>query len=431
MPSEVVSGPGKFQGLFVPPGDKSISHRAVMFGALAEGESSFSHFLEAEDCLSTVKAFQSMGVDVTLEKGRGLIRIKGVGLNGLQRPDHLLDMGNSGTTTRLLLGILAGQKFEVTLAGDASLSARPMRRVTDPLKKMGAQIKGGDKGNFLPLSIRGGKLTGIDFDNRLSSAQVKSALLLAGLYADGPTRVREAVPSRDHTEKFLSAANAPFRKEGDSLVVEKAEKLMPVCGEIPGDMSAAAFFLVGAAMVPGSELEIKSVCLNRTRTGVLEVLKRMGARISVTLKSEIPEPIGDIRIEGARLKGTRVRRDEIPSLIDELPILMVAMALAEGESMISGAEELRVKETDRILSMVSNLKTVGAQIDELPDGCIIRGVEVLSGGITESRGDHRTAMSMAIASLACPTEIRIADTGCIATSFPSFFSEFHRLKTAK
>jgi 3-phosphoshikimate 1-carboxyvinyltransferase len=338
-------------------------------------------------------------------------------------------MGNSGTTTRLMLGILAGQPFEAVLTGDPSLTARPMRRVTVPLKAMGAQIKGPNKANFMPLKIRGGSLTGIHFDNKLSSAQVKSAVLFAGLYAEGETSVEEPVLSRDHTEKFLIASGAPFYTDGKRLVVKRAESLRPICGEIAGDMSAAAFFLTGAAMIPDSELFVRGVCLNPTRTGVLEVLKRMGAKIEVTVNGEHPDRFGDIRVEGARLRGTRISRAEIPSLIDELPVLMTAMAVAEGESMVSGAEELRVKETDRILSMATNLKILGADIEELPDGCVIRGVEKLRAGVVKSCGDHRTAMSMAIASLAVHGNIEIEDTSCISTSFPAFFEEFKRLQS--
>ncbi len=421
-------GPSRIKGEFVPPGDKSISHRAVMFGALAEGQSFYSHFLQAADCLSTVQAFRAMGVSIALDAALGNLTVEGVGLRGLKQPAGLLDMGNSGTTTRLLLGILAGQKIEATLSGDDSLSARPMQRVTKPLKQMGAQIKGRDNGNYLPLQIHGGKLKAIEFDNKLSSAQVKSAILLAGLHAEGTTCVMEHLPSRDHTEKFLIASGAPFRKDGACLFIEKAEKLKPITGEIPGDISSAAFFIVGAAMIPGSEVTIRKVCLSPTRTGILGVLKRMGALIQATVESENPEMIGTIHVQGTRLHGTRISREEIPSLIDELPVLMTAMALAEGESLISGAEELRVKETDRILSMVTNLKTVGGNLDELPDGCVIRGVEKFHGGTVKSFGDHRTAMSMAVASLATQGTICVEDTGCIATSFPSFTREWERLK---
>lgn len=428
MTSITVSDSKTLKGAFCPPGDKSISHRAVMFGALADGESRYTNFLEAEDCLHTLEAFQEMGVSASLEKGKGIIKIKGAGMGGLKAPVKDLYFGNSGTTTRLMLGILAGQRFEVTMTGDDSLSSRPMKRVTEPLKKMGAQIKGRDNGNFAPLTIRGGKLNGIDFDNKLSSAQVKSALLLAGLFAEGSTRVMEKIQSRDHTERFLEAAGANFRKDGDWLVVQKTGKLKPFQADIPGDISSAAFFIVGAAMTPGSEVRIEKVSLNATRTGILDVLKRMGAKIKIEVTQQVPEPLGTIEVQGGPLKGTGIAKEEIPSLIDELPILMTAMSIAEGESLISGAEELRVKETDRIHSMVTNLKAVGASIEELPDGCLIRGVERLKGASVQSFGDHRTAMSLAIANLVMDGSVTIRDTACVSTSFPSFFQHLDRLK---
>ncbi|MSR76882.1 MAG: 3-phosphoshikimate 1-carboxyvinyltransferase [Candidatus Omnitrophica bacterium] len=428
MKSLVIPPSKTLQGRLIPPGDKSISHRAVMFGALAEGNSSFSHFLEAEDCLHTMQAFQAMGVLMDYEKGKGKITIHGVGLQGLKRPSAEINLGNSGTSMRLLLGILAGQKLEVVLSGDPSLSKRPMKRVTQPLKKMGAQIKGSADANFSPLTIRGGNLRAIEYDNVLASAQVKSAILLAGLQAEGTTRVIEKLPSRDHTERFLYACGAEFKKEGNVLHIEKTERLKAVSGEIPGDMSAAAFFIVGAAMAPGSSLEVENVCLNPTRTGFLNVLKRMGAFLEIHMTQELPEPMGTIRVEGRRLNGTRVAPEEIPSLIDELPILMIAMALAEGESLVSGAQELRVKESDRIQSMVQNLKAVGANAEELADGCLIRGVSHFQGSRIQTHWDHRTAMSFSIASLMTQGDMIIDDVTCVATSFPSFFEEFERLK---
>ena len=432
MHSVVLSGPALLGGTFVPPGDKSISHRAVMFGALSHGKSSYANFLQAEDCLHTLAAFQAMGVPIRLDRKENRIEVEGVGLRGLKRPNGPLDLGNSGTSMRLLLGILAGQAFEATLTGDASLSSRPMRRVTDPLKKMGAQIKGRDHANFAPLVIRGGRLQGIEYENKWASAQVKSALLLAGLYADGSTRIAEPALSRDHTERFLQAACARFRREGQTLILEKTETLKPILfAEIPGDISAAAFFITAAAMIPGAQMTVEKVGLNPTRTGFLEVLTRMGALIETRLLQQEPEPSGTLHVKGARLRGTRIWREEIPSLIDELPALMTAMALAEGESLVSGAQELRVKETDRIHSMVTNLNAVGGRVEELPDGCLIRGVERFHGGKIQSFGDHRTAMSLAVATLAMQGEITIEDTDCVATSFPSFFEDFERFKKCK
>ncbi len=428
MQKVIVSSSSKIQGTFVPPGDKSISHRAVMIAALSEGESSYTNFLEAGDCLHTLSAFQAMGIPIEWQRGSKKITVQGKGLHGLRAPKHELDLGNSGTSIRLMLGILAGQRFEAVLSGDESLSSRPMKRVTQPLKQMGAQIKGRDNGNFAPLTIHGGKLKGIDFENKLSSAQVKSALLFAGLYAEGKTRVLEPVISRDHTERFLKAAGAPFSREGEWLVVEKATSLKPFKSEIPGDISSAAFFIAGAAMIPGSHLKVEKVGLNPTRTGILDVLKRMGAKIKIEQKQDVPEPAGTIEVEGSRLKGTRITKEEIPSLIDELPMIMTVMALAEGESIVSGAAELRVKETDRIHSMVTNLKAVGANIQELPDGCLIHGVERFKSGTIQSFGDHRTAMSLAIATLAMDGPLEIQDTACVSTSFPDFFTDFQKLK---
>jgi len=428
MNSTVVNQQGKIQGSFTPPGDKSISHRAVMFGALADGTSSYTHFLEAEDCLHTLMAFQAMGVKADHARGTGRMTIYGKGLRSLTAPRQELYLGNSGTSMRLLMGILAGQKFECILSGDPSLSSRPMKRVTQPLKLMGAQIKGKDNGNFAPLTVRGGRLQGITFENVLASAQVKSALLFAGLFADGETQVIEPRTSRDHTEKLLKAAGAQFEQSGSILKVKATDSLKPLSFAIPGDFSAAAFFIAAAAMIPGSALTVENVCLNPLRTGMLDVLKRMGAAVEVEEQTAFPEPCGVIRVEGRRLKGTRITAPEIPGLIDELPIIMTAMALCEGESLISGAEELRVKETDRIMSMVTNLNLLGGKLKELPDGCIIHGVEKLQGGRVQSFGDHRTAMCMAIASLVSLGEIEIEDIDCVSTSFPTFFSEFGRLR---
>lgn len=416
------------QGLYKPPGDKSISHRAVMFGALADGKSRYRGFLKSEDCLNTLEAFKKMGVKAEIKSDE--LIIEGAGLRGLQKPSHELYCGNSGTSMRLLLGILAGQQFEATLAGDPSLSSRPMKRVTLPLKQMGAQIKGGDNGNFAPLSIRGSKLKGIDYENHLGSAQVKSALIFAGLYAEGKTRILDMHRSRDHTEKFLESAGAPVSYDGDWIEVKKTESLKSLDGIIPGDISSAAFFMAAAALCPGSDLTIENVCLNPTRTGIIDVMKRMGVDINVMQAGSIPEPYGTIRIKGGSLRGTRISKPEIPSLIDELPILSVLMALAQGESLISGAEELRVKETDRIASMTKNLTAVGAFVEELPDGCIIQGVEEFKGGSVTSFGDHRTVMSMAIASLKSSGPIQIDETACVSTSYPAFFSDLSRLSGA-
>lgn len=425
---EVLKGGGRLEGTYTPPGDKSISHRAVMFGALAEGVSRFENFLQADDCLRTIQAFEAMGISVSLDSRSKVLEVQGKGLRGLKAPSLPLDLGNSGTSLRLLLGILAGQRFEAELKGDESLSSRPMGRVTRPLKQMGAQIRGRDNANFAPLKIRGGRLVGIDFENTLSSAQVKSALLFAGLYAEGKTRVLEKIPSRDHTERFLKAAGAPFRGEGGWLCVEKAARLKPLQAKLPGDFSSAAFFITGAALREGFEIQVENVGLNPTRTGLLGILKRMGAEIEEKIEAPEPEPVGEIRVKGKRLHGVRVAPAEIPSLIDELPILMVACALAEGETLISGASELRVKETDRIHSMAEGLNALGGRVKELPDGCILEGVKTFKGGRVKSYGDHRTAMALAVASLASEREVVIEGTGPTATSYPQFFLDFSILR---
>jgi len=413
------------KGSYAPPGDKSLSHRAVMFGSLSEGISTYKGFLASEDCLHTLAAFQKMGVNAALEGD--VLKVHGVGLQGLSEPNEELYLGNSGTSIRLILGILAGQRFEAILSGDPSLSSRPMKRVTEPLKQMGAQIKGKDNGNFAPLRIRGGKLKGIDYENHLGSAQVKSALLFAGLYADGKTRIHDMLRSRDHSERFLLSSGASLLVKDDWIEISRTEKLIGLNGQIPGDISSAAFFIAAAAMTPGSELTVKNVCLNPTRMGILNVLKKMGAHFEIEQSGVIPEPYGTLKVFGGRLKGTRIEKMEIPAVIDELPVIMVLMALAEGESIISGAEELRVKETDRIASMTKNLNAAGARVEELPDGCIIRGIASLKGGHAESFFDHRTVMSMAIASLRMEGDLHIDETACVSTSYPSFFSDFERL----
>lgn len=427
MSSLIFEGFCRLSGNLRASGDKSVSHRALIFGALADGVSRYEGFLASEDCLNTLNALRQLGVVIHHDPAKQGIEIQGVGLHGLKQPTSQLDMGNSGTAMRLMLGLLAGQKLTATLFGDASLSARPMRRVTDPLKQMGAQIKGADKANFAPLTIQGGKLKAIEYHNKLRSAQVKSAILLAGLYADGVTRVKEDVASRDHTERFLRATGAAFRQENGVLEVEKTNSLRALSGKIPADISSAAFFIVGACLAHGSEVVFENVGLNPTRTGVLKVLKRMGADIEIKVESEVPEPIGQIRVRGSALKGTRITRDEVPSLIDELPILMVAMSVAEGESLVSGAEELRVKESDRIAAMVNNLKKAGAQIEELADGCVVKGGAKLRGAQIDSLGDHRVAMSFAIASLVSSGAMRIENTDCIATSYPDFLAHFEHL----
>ena len=424
---KLITPSSRLKGSVSPPGDKSISHRAVMLASLADGESQIQNLLPAEDCFSTVEAFKAMGVPISLSP-TGAVNVQGKGMKGLAQPAKELYLGNSGTTMRLLLGILAGQSYIATLTGDESLSRRPMKRVTEPLREMGAKIQGPEDANFPPITIKGGELHGIRYNNEIASAQVKSAILLAGLYADGESEVKEVVSSRDHMERMLTLFGAKFKKKGSVCLAGKTETLKPQRMDIPGDISSAAFFIVGALMVPGSEVLIRNVLLNPTRTGFLEVLRKMGAQISVENPREQWEPIGDIRVKSSKLQGVKIGKRMIPSLIDELPVLMVACSLAEGESEIRGAGELRVKETDRIKAMCANLTRLGVKVKEYPDGCRIHGRLDLEGGIVESFGDHRIAMAMAIAGIACKKELKIQASDCVAVSYPRFFEDLDRLR---
>ncbi len=427
MNNEIILKPGgSLEGELIPPGDKSISHRSVILGSLAKGRSVFDHFLTSEDCLNTLEAFRKMGVRSELQGER--LSIEGRGLWDLAAPASDLDMGNSGTSTRLLLGVLAAQPFNSRLFGDASLSKRPMDRVVKPLTMMGADIEGKGERCLLPLEVKGKKLRGISYTLPVASAQIKSCLMLAGLYVEGETRVSEPEPSRDHTERAFGIFGANYEKQGSVHIVRRTESLKPQSYTIPGDISSAAFFIVGTLIADRSEVRLRQVGLNPTRTGILAVLKRMGAEIRVENEKRSGEPMGDLIIQSSRLKGTVVTPDEIPSLIDEIPILTLAAALAEGETCIVGARELRVKESDRIAVMVKNLRAVGATVDELEDGFRIQGREHLTGGTVESFGDHRVAMTFLIASLASKGDITVKGLDCIATSYPGFFDDLNSLK---
>ncbi|MBI4388176.1 MAG: 3-phosphoshikimate 1-carboxyvinyltransferase [Candidatus Omnitrophica bacterium] len=428
MKSYISKPARKIYGQFVPPGDKSISHRAIMLASLASGTSKIANFLKADDCLRTMDAFCAMGVSIVRERA-GQVTIKGSGFNGLKSPSTPVDLGNSGTSMRLLLGILATQPFRVVLTGDASLSSRPMKRVTAPLRKMGAKISGKDDANYAPLEIEGGHLQGITHLNEPASAQVKSAILLAGLRASGKTIVREPNMSRDHTERMLEMVGAPIHRKGIEIEISRAERLCAIDYQVPGDISSAAFLMVAAALLPNSDLLIQKVGLNPTRIGILEVLSQMGAQIKWTMdatKNQI-EPVGTVHIRGSQLRSIPIDGEMIPRLIDELPILMIACALARGKSIISGAKELRVKETDRIKSMVTGLNAIGGKAEEREDGCVIWGVERFSGGRVVSHGDHRTAMSFSIAGLNSKDPVTIEDIDCVGTSYPSFFDHLEML----
>lgn len=431
--SNITLEPKKLEGKLIPPADKSISHRAIIISSLAQGETRLKNLSLCEDCLRTLDAFRGLGVIISKDKDSFIIRGKGLG--GLQRPSKgELYLGNSGTSMRLILGVLGGQEFNCKLTGDASLSRRPMKRVTEPLSLMGVKITGSDGGEFAPLTIQGGRLIPVNYKTPVASAQVKSAVLLAGLYAQGRTTVREPAKSRDHTERMLKRFAADISVEGLSVAVNGRASLVAQDLEVPGDISAASFFLAGACISGGSQVTVESTGLNPTRTACLKVLKEMGAALSWTyqdkrmaLEDYDDEARGEITAKYSQLKAITIKPDQIPALIDELPILMVAATQAEGETIIQGAGELRVKETDRIGSMVSNLARMGADIKSEGDDVIIRGPSKLVGGTVESFGDHRTAMSMAIAGLVASGRTTIKDIDCVKTSFPGFFETLLQL----
>jgi 3-phosphoshikimate 1-carboxyvinyltransferase len=410
---------GSFNGRLRVAGDKSISHRSVMLGSLAEGVTHVTGLLEGEDVLCTLAAFRAMGV---MAKGpeQGRLTIQGVGLHGLRPPAQPLDMGNSGTAMRLMAGLLAGQAFDSVLVGDESLSKRPMRRVADPLGQMGARIAT-NEGGRPPLRITGGQaLHGIDYRMPVASAQVKSSLLLAGLYAEGETVVTEPAPTRDHTERMLRGFGYDVQVQGPSIRVRGGGRLKACDIDVPADISSAAFFLVGAAISPGSDLVLEHVGINPTRVGVINILRLMGADLVVENAREVGgEPVADLRVRGCRLRGIRIPEDQVPLAIDEFPVLFVAAACAEGETVLTGAHELRVKESDRIAVMAEGLKRLGIAARETPDGIVIQG-GALRGGDVDSHGDHRIAMSFAIAALRASGPITVRDCKNVATSFPDF-----------
>ena len=414
-----VQAGGCLKGQIRVPGDKSISHRSIMLGALAEGVTEISGFLEGEDSLATLRAFHAMGVAIDgPEDGR--VTVHGVGLHGLKAPSAPLDLGNSGTSMRLLSGLLAGQAFDVEVVGDHSLMSRPMRRVTEPLAKMGAQIGVTEMGTA-PLKIKGGHaLQGIRYDMPVASAQVKSCLLLAGLYADGRTCVQEPAPTRDHTERMLSGMGYAVSSQGGKICLDGGGRLTATPIDVPADISSAAFFLVGASIAPGSDLLLEHVGINPTRTGVLEILKLMGADIEIRHQREVGgEPVADLRVRSAQLQGIDIPLAQVPLAIDEFPVLFIAAACAQGRTLLSGAEELRVKESDRIQVMADGLQALGIQAEPTEDGMIIQG-GCLSAGRVDSKGDHRIAMSFAMAALRAQGPINIDDCANVNTSFPGF-----------
>ncbi|MFZ7101917.1 MAG: 3-phosphoshikimate 1-carboxyvinyltransferase [Peptococcaceae bacterium] len=415
----VINKAAGLSGEIIVPGDKSISHRSIMLGALAEGSTEVEGFLRGEDCLSTVACFKNLGIPIEVQEAR--IIIHGKGLGGLQEPERILDVGNSGTTIRLLSGILAGQSFTSFITGDQSIQKRPMGRITAPLQKMGAQILGRRDGQLAPLAIKGGNLKSITYTTPVASAQVKSSLILAGLFADGWTEVIEPFKSRNHTELMLKSFGAELKEDGNKVAVKGNPKLVSQVINVPGDISSAAFFLTAGAIVPDSSLLIKNVGLNPTRTGIIDVLKAMGADLRVVDKKEINGEIrGNIRIVSSSLKGVQIGGDIIPRLIDEIPVLAVAGALAEGITEIRDARELKVKESNRLAAIAQELAKLGAKIEELPDGLKIFGGHSLRGTLCECYRDHRIAMSLAVAGLKAEGTTMIKNAEIIDVSFPGF-----------
>ncbi len=414
----IVQPGGKLTGELRVPGDKSISHRSIMLGAIAEGVTQVTGFLEGEDALATLTAFREMGVKIEGPEA-GRVTIHGVGMNGLTLPENALDLGNSGTSIRLLSGLLAGQNFNTVLKGDSSLAKRPMGRVIDPLAKMGAVI--GSHEGKLPLHVQGGNaLYAIAYELPMASAQVKSCLLLAGMYAKGKTIIVEPAPTRDHSERMLAGMSYPIEVDGNKITIEGGGRLLATDIDVPSDISSATFFMVGAAIAPDSDITLRHVGINPTRIGVINILKLMGANITLSNEAVTGgEPVADIRVRYAPLKGIQIPVEQVPLAIDEFPAIFIAAACADGQTVLTGAEELRVKESDRIQAMADGLTILGIDATATDDGMIIEGGTVGSGEV-DSLGDHRIAMSFAIAGLQAGGTIIIKDCANVATSFPNF-----------
>lgn len=420
----------RLRGTVAVPGDKSISHRAAILNALAAGDAVVHNFLPGDDCRSTLRVLDALGIDLSLDESGDMpvLHVHGGGLHGLREPLDVLDCGNSGTTMRLMAGVLAGQGFHSVLTGDASLRTRPMARIADPLRLMGAAIDGRQDGAFAPLSVRGGGLHGVRYRLPVASAQTKSAILLAGLFAQGDSVVEEPTASRDHTERMLAAMGARIGREGPAVRLQPGEPLQPLSMRVPNDISAAAFWMVAAAVHPDAELRLEGVGINPTRSGIIDVLREMGADVALEEERQVGgEPVADITVRSSRLAGVDVGGDMIPRLIDEAPALAVAAAFAEGTTTIRDASELRVKESDRIASVASELRKLGARIEEHEDGMTIEGGGALTGGAVSSGGDHRLAMALAVAGLCASGETRLSDADAVAISYPDFWGCLQRL----
>lgn len=413
------------KGEITVPGDKSISHRGIMLGALANGTTSITNFLKGADCLSTISCFQKMGIEI--EETENEILVHGKGLHGLSAPKEILDAGNSGTTTRLISGILAGQNFSCDLTGDASIQKRPMKRIMTPLSMMGADITSVHNNGCAPLHIKGAPLKGISYQSPVASAQVKSCVLFAGLYADGKTSVTEPFLSRNHSELMLSSFGASVQTCGTTATIEPEPVLTAQKVEVPGDISSAAFFIAAGLLIPGSELLIKNVGINPTRDGILRVCKQMGANLELlNTRTQCGEPVADILVKHSDLNGTVIEGDLIPTLIDELPVIAVMAACANGETIIRNAEELKVKESNRLEIIVHHLSEMGCDITGTEDGMIIRGGKPLHGAVLDSHLDHRIAMSFAVAGLVADGETEITNADCVNISYPGFYRDLLR-----
>lgn len=413
------------RGTLSIPGDKSISHRAVMFGSLAEGTTKITNFLKGADCLSTIGCFRAMGIDI--EEKEDAILVHGQGLHGLKAPHAMLDVGNSGTTTRLISGILAGQDFSCKLNGDASIQSRPMKRIITPLSMMGADISSIRGNGCAPLAINGRPLHAIRYESPVASAQVKSCVLLAGMYGDGVTSVTEPVLSRNHTEIMLKYLGADISSQDTTASITPEPRLRARAITVPGDISSAAYFIAAGLLVPDSEILLKNVGINPTRDGILRVLRNMGADITLLNENREGEPTADLLIRSSSLNGTTVEGAIIPTLIDEIPMIAVMAAFAEGTTIIRDARELKVKESDRIAVVTENLKRMGADIEATEDGMIIRGGSPLHGAEIDAHLDHRIAMSFSIAGVTCDGPLKIKDADCVSISYPSFYEDLYSL----
>ena len=414
------------RGEITVPGDKSISHRSVMFGSIAKGTTKIHNFLEGADCLSTISCFRNMGIEI--ENKNGIVTVHGNGLRGLKAPNCVLDCGNSGTTTRLISGILAPQHFDVTLTGDESIQKRPMKRIMEPLSLMGADITSDHNNGCAPLTIRGKQLHGIHYHSKVASAQVKSSILLAGLYADGETTVTEPKLSRNHTELMLRFFGADVKTAGTTTTVHPADELYGNKIHVPGDISSSVYFVAAGLIIPNSEILIRNVGINPTRDGLIRVCKAMGADITLLNENhEYSEPTADILVRTSNLRGTVIEGDIIPTMIDELPTVALMACFAEGTTIIRDAAELKVKESNRIAIMVQNLTAMGADVEETEDGMIIHGGKPLHGAVVETKKDHRIAMTFAVAALAADGETEILDAECVDISYPEFYRDLAAL----